>query len=142
MYAVAVAASLHNLGKISLPAAKYRDPVLLEDTHRTTEVMWDKLGKLLATWYRNHSCKCVVGLLATHTHTSHAMIHSYLGNQRDCHASMKHYKGDPQIEPIGEYTGPVHASVLDFGADPTGRQLQVLSGYFNVRSNHVVFAGP
>lgn len=59
--------------------------------------------------------------------------HSYLENKRDCHESIQHYKGDPHYEPVGEYTGPVHASVLDFGADPSGHQLQVLSRYFDVR---------
>lgn len=38
------------------PTAKHRDPVLLQNTYPSTEAMWDKLGKLLATWYRNHSC--------------------------------------------------------------------------------------
>lgn len=57
------------------PTAKHQEPVLLKDTHewshRTTLAMWDKLGRLLSGWYRNHSCTYET---RSHAHLLH--IHS------------------------------------------------------------------
>lgn len=83
---------------------------------------------------------CLVGTATTRARTRLAVtrtcctsIPRYLGHKRDCQDAFSHFTGDPHYDPIGEFTGPVHASVLDFGTEPTGHHLQVLSSYFDVR---------